>query len=398
MKKTVAIIGSGPAALMLAATLDEKLFDIVLYEKNFAPARKFLVAGEGGFNLTHSEDPANFITRYSPASFIEKSFHSFTNIDLRNWLKEAGIETYVGSSKRVFPIKGIKPIDVLNAILHTLHKKGVVLKTKHSWKGWSGKEIVVEHQGHLLPLKADIVVFSLGGATWSKTGSDGDWIHLFQQKDIYVNPFEASNCAYQVSWEDDFLKQTEGRVLKNVRVSCLGTEKKGELVITRFGIEGGPIYALSPQIRKLLKEKREATVYLDLKPDLSVENIRNKLRHTQNKTLTEALRNDLHLSTTQILLLKKRLSKADFLHIETLTNSLKNLPLVLHAAAPLDEAISSVGGISLSEITEDFELKKLPDQYAIGEMLDWDAPTGGYLLQACFSMGFYLAQKLNQKG
>lgn len=396
MKKSIAIIGSGPAALMLAATLDEKLFDVTIYEKNFAPARKFLVAGDGGFNLTHSEETEQFITRYTPQSFLEESIRSFTNTDLCDWLKQIGIDTYIGTSKRIFPVKGIKPIDVLNAILNELKNKNVQIKTKHEWKGWNDKnELIIQHDNKELSVKADIVVFALGGASWTKTGSDGSWESLFKDKGVEVIPFQASNCTYQIKWDEKFLKQAEGKALKNIAITCNGVEKKGEVVITAFGIEGGAVYGLSPQIGKQLNKTISATIFIDLKPSLSVDAIKNKFVNKGEKTLTTILKEDLNLSPAQVSLLKSNLTKKEFTTIDTLTDKIKRLPLLITAMASIEEAISTVGGISLKEIDEYFQLKMLPKHFAIGEMLDWDAPTGGYLLQACFSMGYYLGKKIN---
>ena len=395
MKKTVAIIGSGPAALMLGATLNEKHFDATIYEKNFAPARKFLVAGDGGFNLTHSEDIEQFITRYTPQSFLEKSIRSFTNTDLCNWLKQIGIETFVGSSKRIFPEKGVKPIDVLKAILNELKNKNVQIKTKHEWKGWNDKnELIINHNNENTFVKADLVVFALGGASWAKTGSDGSWTNLFAKKGIEIIPFEASNCAYQIKWDDKFLKQAEGKSIKNISITCHEGERKGEVVITKFGMEGGAVYGLSPQIRKELKENNKATIFIDLKPTFSIEAIKSKFNTKENKTLTTILKEDLNLSAVQTALLKSNLSKEEFLNVNILAEKIKKLPLLIIGIAPIDEAISTVGGISLLEVDESFQLKKLPNHYTIGEMLDWDAPTGGYLLQACFSMGFFLGKEI----
>ena len=398
IKKSVAIIGSGPAALMLAAILNEKLFDVTIYEKNYAPARKFLVAGDGGFNLTHSEDIEQFVTRYTPQSFLEKSLHSFTNEDLCNWLKRIGIETYTGTSKRIFPIKGIKPIDVLNAILNELKNKNVQLKTKHEWKGWNDKnELIIEYNTKESFVKADIVVFALGGASWVKTGSDGNWVKLFTERGIEIIPFQASNCAYQINWRDKFLKQAEGKGLKNISIICNGVEKKGEVVVTSFGVEGGAIYALSPQIRQQLNENKAADIFIDLKPSLFIDAIKNKLILKKDKTFTTILKEELNLSPTQVVLLKSVVSKEDFIDINILAEKIKKLPLQIISMAPIDEAISTVGGISLQEVDDDFQLKKLPHHYAVGEMLNWDAPTGGYLLQACFSMGAFLGRQLNLK-
>lgn len=395
-KKSVAIIGGGPAALMLAATLDEKLFVTTIYERNFATARKFLVAGDGGFNLTHSENLEDLISRYSPKEFLEKSIRAFTNEDLRKWLHQIGIETYVGTSKRVFPVKGIKPIDVLNAILPELKNKNVEIKTLHEWKGWNEKnDLAFLADNKDLVVKADITVFALGGASWKKTGSDGSWKNLFGAKNISIIPFQASNCAYEIKWEEKFISLAEGGSLKNISVSCNEQTKKGELVITKFGIEGGAVYALSPGIRKQLSQNKTAQIFIDLKPTLTLEEIKNKLSSKGNKSQTKLLADALNLSSVQIALLKSVLTKEEFTNEDLLAEKIKTLPLQIVSAAPIDEAISTVGGIALQEVDESFQLKKLPNHFAIGEMLDWDAPTGGYLLQACFSMGHYLAEYLN---
>lgn len=396
MKSSVAIIGGGPAAMMLAAELDGQKFDVTLYEKNIALGRKFLVAGDGGFNLTHSEEQEKFISRYTPASFFLPIISSFTNTDLRNWLNNIGIETYVGSSKRVFPLKGIKPIEVLNAILNVLKKKNVSIKTGHAWKGWKNNELLFETSDQSVTVKADITIFALGGGSWKVTGSDGTWANYFAEKGIEIIPFQASNCAYEIKWENEFITISEGKSLKNISLKCGSKEKKGEVVITKFGLEGGAVYALSPEIRKQLNSTNSAQLFLDLKPTLTIAEIKNKISHRGNKSITKHLENELKLNEVQIALLKSIISKEDFTNIETLSEKIKNLPLTISSAAPFDEAISTVGGISLNEINNTFQLIKLPNNYTIGEMLDWDAPTGGYLLQGCFSMGHFLAKKLNE--
>ncbi len=403
MKKTIAIIGGGASALALAAMLNECLFDITIYERQATLGRKFLVAGDGGFNLTHGEDLEAFLTRYTVPSSnnssnqnIDNSLRNFTNLDTRNWLKSMGIDTFIGSSNRVFPTKGIKPIEVLNAILYVLKNKHIKLKTKCFWQGWNAQnELIMLQNGIETTIKADIVVFSLGGASWRKTGSDGEWTTHFEEKGISIVPFQASNCAYKIAWSDGFLAKAEGKSLKNIALSCGDKVKKGEVVVTKFGLEGGAIYALSPAIREQLNEHQKVTIFMDLKPVLSVENIINKLTEKNNKPLTTLLKEQLHLPDTPITLLKNQLTKDEFIYIPTLANLIKNLPLSITAAAPIDEAISTVGGIPLDEVDEHFQFKKLPNHYAIGEMLDWDAPTGGYLLQACFSMGAYVAKWLN---
>jgi len=398
MKRSVAIIGGGPAALMLACSLDENKFEVTLYEKNFAPGRKFLVAGDGGFNLTHSEDLEAFVSRYTPVSFIGKSLRAFNNNDLRNWLLTLGIETFAGSSKRVFPVKGIKPIDVLNAILGELKRKSVAVKTLYEWTGWNKEgELTFTHKEVAVTIKPDIAVFALGGGSWSKTGSDGGWTKYFEEKKINIIPFQASNCAYGINWNKAFLSQWEGKSLKNISLTCGDAVKMGELVITKFGIEGGAVYALSPQIRKQLAEIKKALVFIDLKPTFNVADIKAKLANKKNTSVTQVIKDELNLSGLQLALIKSLLSKEEFMDAGTLAEKIKHLPLTITGSAPIDEAISTVGGISLEEVDGCFQLKKLPRHYATGEMLDWDAPTGGYLLQACFSMGYSLAQQLNKQ-
>jgi uncharacterized flavoprotein (TIGR03862 family) len=397
MKRSIAIIGGGPAALMLAAQLDENKFDVTIYERNAAVGRKFLVAGDGGFNLTHSEDLEQFITHYTPQSFLKKSIHSFTNNDLRDWLTSIGIETFIGTSRRVFPIKGIKPIEVLNAILNVLAQKNVSVKTHHTWKGWSDNELVFETNNKTVNLISDIIIFALGGVSWKITGSDGAWTTYFSEKGIDTIPFQSSNCAFEIKWEKEFIQTAEGKSLKNSSLKCDGKEKKGEVVITKFGLEGGAIYAFSAPIRKQLNENKKATVYLDMKPSFTISEVKNKISNKGNKSLSKQLKDVLNINEIQLALLKTMLTKDEFTDLDILSEKIKNLPLIITSAAPIDEAISTVGGISLNEVDENFQLKKLPDNYVIGEMLDWDAPTGGYLLQGCFSMGNYLAKYLNSR-
>jgi len=385
MKTSIAIIGGGASALMLAAQLSEAKFDVTIYESNSAVGRKFLVAGDGGFNLTHSEALEKFISRYTPSNFLNNSITSFTNNDLRDWFKSIGIETFIGSSKRIFPVEGIKPIDVLNAILKELKRKNVVIKTNFKWKGFDDADV-----------KANITIFALGGSSWKVTGSDGSWTTYFSERGIDIIPFQASNCAYEVNWKDEFISIVEGRSLKNITVKCHANERKGELVITKFGLEGGAIYALSPEIRTHLNKEGFAKVYIDLKPSLTVEQIKDKFRARGNRTIKKLLIDRLNFDDTQIELLKTILSKDNFTNLEMLANKIKELPITINSTAPLDDAISTVGGISLNEVDSNFQVKKLPNTFCIGEMLDWDAPTGGYLLQGCFSMGYYLAQHLNK--
>ena len=397
-KKSIAIIGGGASALMLAAHLDETKFDVTIYERNAALGRKFLVAGDGGLNLTHSESLEQFIQRYIPSEFIKPMLQQFSNQDLMEWLKNIGIPTFVGTSGRVFPEKEIKPIVVLNAIVNVLKLKNVQIKTQHFWKGWNEKnELQFETNNRVENISADKVVFALGGKSWSITGSDGSWINYFEKEGIQIVQFQASNCAVKIDWKNDFLNVAEGQSLKNISIKCGDKERKGEVVITKSGMEGGVIYALIAPIRNQLNQNSEATIYIDFKPIYSHEEVVEKLNQPKRNSWSNHLETKIGLSKTAIHLLKFYLTKEEFTDMNLLSKMIKNVPLKIVGLAPIDEAISTVGGISLDEINADFELKRLPQHFCIGEMLDWDAPTGGYLLQANFSMGYCLAKHLNKQ-
>lgn len=394
-RKNIIIIGGGPASLMLACSLDSDNYTISIYEKNAALGRKLLVAGKGGFNLTHSENIEHFINRYHPKDFIKPFLKHFSNTDLRDWLKSVGIETYVGTSKRVFPVKGIKPIEVLKAIEAQLKKNDVSVFYNHTWQGWNNDELVFSHNDDLIKIKSDIVVFALGGASWKVTGSEGNWTQYFNEKGIQTNPFYPSNCAYQINWNKELIKSISGQALKNCEFTCGNISKKGEAVLTDFGIEGSGIYALSKEIREQLTDKKEAKLLIDFKPELSSQDIKTRFDNRGNLSVKDVLDKKINLTSVQIQLLKSKTTKEEYNNPQILSELIKAYPLQLVGFAPIDDAISTVGGISLNEVNENLELKKLPNHYTIGEMLDWDAPTGGYLLQACFSMGKYLADKLN---
>lgn len=398
LKKQIAIIGGGPASMMLACSLDTQKYSVTIYEKNSALGRKFLVAGKGGFNLTHSEELQQFIERYTPASFVKPFLEKFSNIDFRNWLREIGIETYIGTSRRVFPVKGIKPIEVLKAIEKKIVANNVSVLYDHEWKGWTKEALVFELPNKkVVNVNADIVVFALGGGSWSVTGSNSLWLKCLEDKGIQTKDFYPSNCAYKIDWNASLLKLIEGQALKNCEFSCGNISRKGEAVLTKFGIEGSGIYPLSPEIRKQLLSKLNAVVYVDFKPDLSEEAIKNRFDNKGKLSIKEFLEKRINLSATQIELIKHFSTKEEYNNKQVLGRLIKAFPLTITGSASLDEAISTVGGIDLNELNPHLELKKLPQHYCIGEMLDWDAPTGGYLLQACFSMGYYLAEHLNKK-
>lgn len=398
MKQKVAIVGGGTAALFLASFLNNEKFEITIYEANKSLGRKFLVAGDGGFNLTHSEPVSEMIKRYTPSDFFQNSLTSFTNSDLTAWLDSIGISTFVGSSGRVFPKKGIKPIEVLAAIEALLKNNKVKFEFGHRFTGWGNKNELIfdDTNDKNKTIQADINVFALGGGSWKVTGSNDTWLKTFSKKEINVLPFVAANCAFDVSFPEVFMKRNKGDALKNIIISCDGVSQKGEVVVTDFGLEGNAIYALSPQIQKQLTNGRDAVIEIDLKKQLSEKEVFNKLTNSGLNT-TGVLKKTLKLSVVQIDMLKFMLTKEEFTNYKTLAQKIKNFPLTVTAAAPIDEAISTTGGIALSSLDSKFELKNLPNNYCIGEMVDWNAPTGGYLIQGCASMGVHLAKILNDK-
>jgi len=399
VRKKVTIIGGGACALMLGCELDPLKFEVAIYEKNAALGRKFLVAGDGGLNLTHSENKVEFIKRYTPPGFITEAFDCFSNEDFVTWLNALGVETFVGSSGRIFPVKGTKPIEVLNALLSKIESNAASLHYKHEWLGFSeNNALVFKNSKGTMAVQSDYAIFCMGGASWPVTGSTGHWAGFFEEKKITVNPFLASNCTFKINWDKKLLEGAEGKVLKNCAITCAGSTHLGEVVITSFGIEGSGIYPLSPQIREQLKHAGEAQVVIDLKPSLSFDKLLEKLSAKKITTnFTTHVKAQLNLSDTQLRLLKHVVSKDDFLDIKKLCAHVKNLKLTITGTGPVADAISTVGGIDLLEVDRFFELKKMPRFFAIGEMLDYDAPTGGYLLQSCFSMAKFLSGYLNAK-
>jgi len=391
--KNISIIGGGPAALMLAAQLDTKKYAVILYEKKKAVGRKFLVAGEGGLNLTFNAPLDELIAQYSPSAFMAPILQQFNNTDLIHWFNQLGVDTFVGSSNRVFPNLELKPIEVLNKFVNHLSASGIKFQLDTQWLGWNKK-------GHLrfeglADVAADIVVFALGGASWKVTGSDGAWSEAFEERGVKVQPFSAANCAFGVAWDKHLIATHEGKPLKNIALTFNKHVSKGELVISNFGLEGNAIYALSQKIQDTLLNKKSAVIQLDLKPTMSADQIRDKLKSSALANVTAILKTALNLDRTAIALLKQFSDKNTFANPDLLAATIKSIPITIHAADEMDKAISTLGGIALDEIDTHFQLKQIPHTYAIGEMLDWYAPTGGYLLQGCFSMGFVLAKHLN---
>lgn len=380
----IVIIGAGPAGLMAAQRLAEAGHTVHIYEQNKAAARKFLVAGHGGFNLTHSEPIADFVVKYDKSE-VRNIVQSFDNEKTIDWLKNLGIETYVGSSGKIFPIKSIKPIQVLQAWLRKLEDLAVQIQYEHKFLDFSNGKVRLQHQNKELEIPFSKLILALGGGSWQKTGSDALWIPKLTSKGIKINPLSAANSGYNTLCN---FSDLEGEVLKNVEVSFNGVRKKGEIVFTQYGIEGSPIYYLNRFTRPYAFP---LTIQIDLKPQLSAESISETLRKV-TKT-SDTLKNKLKINKIALALLKK-LDKDIYTNPNLLAQSIKSYPIQVESFRPIDEVISTAGGILFEELSQSLALKKYPTVYCIGEMLDWEAPTGGYLLQACFSMGDYCAKQI----
>ena len=384
MKKgSIAIVGTGPAALMAGTLLVENGFDVKFFDHKKAPARKFLVAGHGGFNLTNAEELVSFCDKYD-RELVKNAVRFFTPQNFIDFLAKIGIETYVGSSGKIFPKKGIKPIEVLNAWLNYLTANGASFHYEHKLNQVELSSLVFETKQGQLTIDADAKIFALGGGSWQQTGSLGDWFDIFSKKNIKCVPFEASNSGLVLDSKllDEDL---EGGHIKNCRLISVEYSKLGDVVLTRYGLEGAPAYAMNRDFRNGHK------IVIDFKPSLDESDIVNRMQKAKN--VTEGLKN-LKLSKIAIQWIKDSVSKEDYLNTEKLANLIKLFELPVVGLRPIDEVISTVGGIDLTEIDENFQLKKLPNYFCVGEMLDWDAPTGGYLIQGAVSTGAKAAHSI----
>ncbi|MEZ4737989.1 MAG: TIGR03862 family flavoprotein [Flavobacteriales bacterium] len=377
----VGIIGGGPASMIAADRLVDTC-EVHLYEQGRTLGRKFLVAGEGGLNISNSAQGDELIAHFSPADRMREAIEAFGPVELRAWLKDLGIPTFVGSSGRVFPERGIKPAEVLKAMVDRIKQKGVIIHTENRFVGFDDEvRPMVEHAGKRAVIDAKQVLFALGGASWPKTGSTGAWAEHFESIGVRMVPFRASNCGVEVDLSDAVLVHA-GKPLKNIAVRCGDTAVRGEITITEYGLEGNAIYPIVPAVRAALEAGR-AEIIIDLKPDLTAEQIDGKLRDAAWKERMAALR----LDRPSVAMLKTFTPVDRFLDGRTLAQDVKHVHVPIRALRPIEEAISTVGGIALEDVNEDFSLKAHPNLFVAGEMLDWDAPTGGFLLQGAFSTG-----------
>ncbi|MEH2556118.1 putative flavoprotein (TIGR03862 family) [Bradyrhizobium algeriense] len=391
--KNVAVIGAGPAGLMAAEVLALGGAEVTVYDAMPSAGRKFLMAGRGGLNLTHSEPLPAFLARYREAMpHLKAAIEAFPPQALRDWSKALGQETFVGSSGRVFP-KAFKASPLLRAWLRRLDSIGVRLELRHRWSGW-------DEQGRLrfqTPdgpqfVETSATVLVLGGASWPRLGSDGAWVETLVAKGVRISSLRPANSGFAVAWSDIFRDRFEGQPLKGVALTFGAHSVRGEAVVTRTGIEGGAVYALSAELREAIIRSGQVTLHVALRPDLDMKELIAKVSAPKGKqSLSNFLRKAVSLSPVAIGLLQEA-AKASGTSLASLSQpnlaSLINaVPIELTGTAPIARAISTAGGIPFSEIDGDFMLRRLPGVFAAGEMLDWEAPTGGYLLQASFATG-----------
>lgn len=379
----IAIIGGGPAGLMAAEVLAKAGQSVAVYERKPSLGRKFLMAGRGGLNLTHSEHLSLFTGRYrSRSTDLAPLVHDFNPDALRQWCEGLGQETFVGSSGRVFP-KSMKASPLLRAWLARLGELGVSFHLQHTWKGWRNGALVFETaQGAEKTVMARATLLALGGASWPSLGSDGAWVDYMS---IPVAPLRPANCGFSVEWSD-FMKQKAGQPLKNISVTHAGTSVAGEMMVAEKGVEGGAIYALSAPIRDDILANGTAQIKIDLRPGLSHGDIVQKLSLPRaRQSLATYLQKTLGLTSLQNTLLREVRADVGAITADDLASLIKAVPLTLTTPFPIERAISTAGGIPFEELDANLMLRQKPGVFCAGEMLDWEAPTGGYLLQATFA-------------
>ncbi len=386
----VAIVGAGPAGLMAAERLVAvDGLEVATFDAMPSPGRKFLMAGKGGMNITHAEPLADFVRRYgSRQAVIEPLLKRFGPQQLRVWIHGLGIDTFVGTSGRVFPTE-MKAAPLLRAWLHRLRQHGVQLHVRHRWLGWAddGALRFATPDGEKL-VAADATILALGGGSWAKLGSDGAWVPLLAARGVGVAPLKPANCGFDVAWSAHFSERYAGQPVKPVVASVAGRRQQGEFNITAGGIEGGLIYALSAPLRDALETTGRATLHLDLAPGKTLERLTADLARPRGRdSLANHLRRRAGIEGVKAGLLRELLPFSASTATDQLAAAIKHLPLPVTAPRPLDEAISTAGGVAFEALDENLMLRDLPGVFCAGEMLDWEAPTGGYLLTACFATG-----------
>ena len=389
----VAIVGAGPAGLMAAETIASAGVRVTVYDRMPSVARKFLMAGRGGLNLTHSEPLNVFLARYGAAEpRLRAAIEAFPPEALRAWSEALGQPTFVGSSGRVFP-QAFKASPLLRAWLRRLDARGVRFALRHDWTGWdaNGALRFATPEGER-SVRPDATLLALGGASWPRLGADGAWTSLLADKGIAIAPLKPANCGFLVAWSDVFRERFEGQPLKGVVLRHGECSVRGEAVVTRHGLEGGGIYAFSASLRDAIAENGETILNIGLRPDLPAAALVTRLSSPRGKqSVSTFLRKAAGLSPVGIGLVQETAARAGTplaaMPVEALAALIDEIPVVLTGPASIDRAISTAGGLSFDEIDDRFMLRRWPGVFVAGEMMDWEAPTGGYLLQACFATG-----------
>jgi len=386
MTKTVAVIGAGPAGLMAAEVLSAGGAAVTVYDRMPSVGRKFLMAGRGGLNLTHSESFESFLARYGDASaHLRPALEVFPPAALIDWANALGAQTFIGSSGRIFP-KAMKASPLLRAWLDRLNRQNVQFRLRHDWRGWSDNALHFQAPTGDVIAAHDVTVLAPGGASWPRLGANGGWTRFLQDKGVDIAPLLPANMGFNVGWSDIFRTRFAGQPLKNVALRFGQHTARGDALITDYGIEGGAVYMLSSKLREALASTSPIMLGVDLRPDLSQQQIDSRLARPQGKeSRSNHLRKALGLSPLETNLLRET---------GTPPERLKSISLAITGHQPIARAISTAGGISFDAVDATLMLKALPGTYAIGEMLDWEAPTGGYLLQACFSTAVFAGRAI----
>ena len=395
----VAIVGGGPAGLMAAETLAQAGHDVAVYDAMPSMGRKLLRAGIGGLNITHSEAFERFCTRYGERSLqLRALLDAFPPDALRAWVHDLGIDTFVGSSGRVFPAE-MKAAPLLRAWMHRLRRQGVRMHTRHRWLGWhEDGSMRFEHAGQEIHLKPQATVLALGGGSWPQLGSDGAWVPWLQARGIAVAPLESANCGFNIDWTPHLRDKFAGSPLKSVAMTVTDVHghtetRRGEMVISNYGVEGSLVYAFSHSLRELVHAHGQARFTLDLLPGRDAAGVLAEVCHPRgSRSWSSHLQSRLGLTGAKTALLYEVLDKSQWSDPAQVAASLKALPLTATSPRPLAEAISTAGGVAFTALSEPLMLQDMPGVFVAGEMLDWEAPTGGYLLNACLATGRWAGQ------
>ena len=383
--KHVAVIGAGPAGLMAADVLSAAGIAVDIYEAKPSVGRKFLMAGKGGLNITHAEPMADFIRRYDQPEWLAPMLAEFGAEEIRQWMTRLSVASFVGSSGRVFPAE-MKAAPLLRNWLGQLKKRGVNVHCRQYWQGFTA-DGDLQFEGHVVA--ADAVILALGGGSWASLGADGLWMKILAAKNIALSPLQPSNGGFTVNWSK-FMCDYAGQPLKNIRGSVEQNISQAEAIITEYGIEGGLIYALSRPLREQILECGRATLHLDLLPDVTEAELAERLQASPKESLSNVWRK-ARLAGVKAALVREILPKNQWADGTAVAACVKHCPIALTGMQPIDEAISTSGGVMREAVDERLMLRELPGVFCCGEMLDWDAPTGGYLLTACFASGRFAA-------